>query len=221
MKKVLCCLLILIPGLTSIIFGVHSVHDTIDKTDEPQVYCTDNNFTEMTQVSLIKSIDTEPYSFISEEETETETVIARTVQNDEQNYIFLSCIPLSDEEQMLLQDACIEFNIPYALALGLVEKETNFRNVVGDDGASVGYMQIQQKWHRDRMDRLGVTDLTDPGGNFRVGLDFLSELYNKYHDWGMALTVYNMGHNPGYITKYANKVLNNYETWQAFLLGNI
>ena len=160
MKKVLCCLLILIPGLTSIIFGVHSVHDTIDKTDEPQVYCTDNNFTEMTQVSLIKSIDTEPYSFISEEETETETVIARTVQNDEQNY-------------------------------------------------------------RDRMDRLGVTDLTDPGGNFRVGLDFLSELYNKYHDWGMALTVYNMGHNPGYITKYANKVLNNYETWQAFLLGNI
>lgn len=56
-------------------------------------------------------------------------------------------IPLTHEEQDWLQDACEEFDIPYALALGLIEKETRFQNLVGDDGASTGYMQIQQKWH--------------------------------------------------------------------------
>lgn len=126
-------------------------------------------------------------------------------------------IPLTHEEQDWLQAACEEFGVPYALALGLIEKETAFRNVVGDDGASTGYMQIQQKWHWDRMGRLGVTDLMEPNGNFKVGCDFLSELYERYQDWSLALTVYNMGHDPGYITNYARGVMENYAHWQELL----
>ena len=126
-------------------------------------------------------------------------------------------IPLTHEEQDWLRDACEEFDIPYALALGLIEKETRFQNLVGDDGASTGYMQIQQKWHWDRMERLGVTDLLEPSGNFRVGCDFLAELYAKYNDWNVALTVYNMGHDPGYITDYAKDVMGNYAQWQEII----
>ena len=126
-------------------------------------------------------------------------------------------IPLTHEEQDWLRDACEEFDIPYALALGLIEKETRFQNLVGDDGASTGYMQIQQKWHWDRMERLGVADLLEPSGNFRVGCDFLSELYAKYNDWNVALTVYNMGHDPGYITDYAKDVMENYAQWQEII----
>lgn len=126
-------------------------------------------------------------------------------------------IPLTHEEQDWLQDACEEFDVPYALALGLIEKETRFQNLVGDDGASTGYMQIQQKWHWDRMERLDVTDLLEPSGNFRVGCDFLSELYAKYNDWNVALTVYNMGHDPGYITNYAKDVMGNYARWQEII----
>lgn len=126
-------------------------------------------------------------------------------------------IPLTHEEQDCLQVACEEFNVPYALALGLIEKETRFQNLIGDDGASAGYMQIQQKWHWDRMERLGVTDLMEPRGNFRVGCDFLSELYEKYNDWSMALTVYNFGHYPGYITDYAKGVMENYARWQEIV----
>ena len=126
-------------------------------------------------------------------------------------------IPLSREEQDMLSTACEEFGIPYGIALGLIEKETQFHNVIGDDGASTGYMQIQQKWHWDRMDRLGVTDLLDPEGNFRVGCDFLAELYGKYGDWGIALTVYNKGHNPGYVSNYAYEVLANYADWQELV----
>lgn len=122
-------------------------------------------------------------------------------------------IPLSYDNQVSLQEACEEFNVPYALALSLIETETNFRNVIGDNGDSTGYMQIQQRWHYDRMERLGVYDLTDPKSNFRVGLDYLSECYDIYGSWGLAVTVYNMGHNPGYITDYAYNVMSGYEKW--------
>lgn len=136
----------------------------------------------------------------------TEPTIEQSCHDDD--------IPLTYEEQDWLQAACEEFDVPYALALGLIEKETTFRNIISDNGASAGYMQIQQKWHWDRMERLGVTDLLEPNGNFRVGCDFLAELYAKYNDWNMALTVYNMGHNPGYITDYAKDVMENYAHWQ-------
>lgn len=130
---------------------------------------------------------------------------------------FRDDIPLTYEEQSWLQAACEEFEVPYALALGLIEKESNFQNIAGDQGASTGYMQIQQKWHWNRMERLGVTNLLNPNGNFRVGCDFLSELYEKYNDWSIALTVYNMGHNPGCVTDYAKTVMNNYAHWQELI----
>ena len=126
-------------------------------------------------------------------------------------------IPLTYEEQDWLRTACEEFDIPYGLTLGLIEKETRVQNILGDDGASAGYMQIQQKWHWDRMERLGVTDLMEPSGNFRVGCDFLAELYARYNDWSVALTVYNRGHDPGYITDYAKEVMENYTRWQEIV----
>lgn len=150
-------------------------------------------------------------AFTDVEQADTEE---KATPEPEQEEFFLSDkVPLSEDEQKALQSACKEFDIPYALALGLIERETHFQNVVGDDGASTGYMQIQVQWHYDRMERLGVTDLSDPTGNFRVGCDLLSELYEKYGSWDMALTVYNMGHDPGYITNYAYDILNKYEVW--------
>ena len=38
--------------------------------------------------------------------------------------------------------ACEEFDVPYALALGLIEKETEFRNLIGDDGASTEFSSL-------------------------------------------------------------------------------
>lgn len=97
--------------------------------------------------------------------------------------------------QALLRAACEETGIPYELALAVIRQETEFRNVVGDDGRSVGYMQVQRRWHEDRMARLSVTDLMDPYGNFRVGCDYLAELLGKY-PLEEALTAYNSG-KPG------------------------
>ena len=81
----------------------------------------------------------------------------------EQGY-FRDDVPLSYEDQDFLHTACNESGVPYALALAVIQKETGFRNVLGDDGASAGYMQVQERWHRDRMERLGVKGRVSTAG---------------------------------------------------------
>ena len=117
---------------------------------------------------------------------------------------FRADVPLDGETQAFLRSACEEAGITYELALAVIRQETEFRNVVGDNGDSIGYMQIQPRWHKDRMERLGVTDLTDPYSNFRVGCDFLAELLSKY-TLEEALTAYNSG-KPGK-SEYATSVM--------------
>lgn len=130
---------------------------------------------------------------------------------------FCDEIPLTYEEQYLLRSASDEFGVPYALVLGVIQEKSNFRNVVGCDGASAGYMQIQRIWHSDRMEKLGVVNLLDPNSNFKVGLDYLSELHNIYGDWRVVVTVYDIGYNPGYITNFAINVMNNYANWETIV----
>lgn len=143
----------------------------------------------------------------------TEYAIEEPEEDFENEYIeaalyasgyFREDVPLDGDTQALLRAACEEAGIPYELALAVIRQETEFRNVVGDDGRSVGYMQVQERWHKDRMDRLGVTDLTDSYSNFRVGCDYLAELLGRY-PLEDALTAYNSG-KPGEST-YASNVL--------------
>ena len=116
-------------------------------------------------------------------------------------------IPLDAETQRLLYKACCETGIQYELALAVVWRETNFRNITGDGGDSAGYMQVQQKWHQARMDRLGVADLNDPYGNFLVGCDYLAELIERYGSVEQALVAYNQGKFKGTVTEYSKSVL--------------
>ena len=124
-------------------------------------------------------------------------------------------IPLDAEEQRLLWQACEETGVTYELALAVIWKETNFRNIKVDGGDSYGYMQVQPRWHSDRMDRYGVTDLMDPYGNFLVGCDYLAELAAKDRGIEWILHGYNGGPSyandmakAGEISQYAKDVLN-------------
>ena len=91
----------------------------------------------------------------------------------------------------------------------LIEEESGWgESAEGDNGNSVGLMQIQEHWHKERMKRLGVTSLYDPEQNITVGCDILSELLNKYGNYKDALSVYNSGNvNDG--KQYAERVLKN------------
>ena len=103
-------------------------------------------------------------------------------------------------------------NILHALAY--VESRYNV-NATGTSGDS-GLCQIIPKWNRDRMKRLGVTDIYDPYSNVLVCADILK--YNQSTKYGndirFMLMAYNMGvggatkkYEAGIISNYANKVL--------------
>lgn len=59
-----------------------------------------------------------------------------------------------------------------------------------ENGGCIGLMQVSERWHRDRMARLQVTDLYDPESNMLVAADYLSELFGRYEDIGMVLMIY-------------------------------
>lgn len=123
-------------------------------------------------------------------------------------------IPLSPELQIALQGAAKEFSVDYYVMVSIIERETNFQNLIGDDGRSTGYCQIQRRWWGDLMQEIGAADLTDPVDNFRTGsaiLRYLTDLYEG--DITDALTAYNTGH--GGDSAYARGILEAADRWRA------
>lgn len=170
-------------------------------------------------VACMEREEAELYADSSVEAVETAAVMPVPAAEEPQERQLGPCedtylredIPLSYELQAMLYGSCLEFEVPYELALAVVEQETNFQNVTGDDGASEGYMQVQQRFHKDRMDELGVNDLMDPEGNFRVGCSFLSECIEKY-GLEKGLGYYNSG--KAQVTKYSRDVMERMQKYE-------
>ena len=59
--------------------------------------------------------------------------------------------------------------------MAIVEAESSGK-ADARNGGCIGLMQVYEKYHKDRMKRLGVTDLYDPYSNILVGTDILMEL---------------------------------------------
>lgn len=118
-------------------------------------------------------------------------------------------VPLSNDVQDVIIDSCNYYHISPALVLAMIERESNYLvDAVGDYGNSIGLMQINLRWQKDRCEQLGVYNLTDPRQNVAVGLDILNELFEQSEDLAWVLMAYNGG------TEYAdNKIQNGiYET---------
>lgn len=89
---------------------------------------------------------------------------------------------------------CKQYGVDYSLIVALIERESSYVfDKVGDDGNSVGYMQIYESAHTDRMERLNCTNLKNPYQNVMVGIDYLAELIEKYGTVQDALAAYNYG----------------------------
>lgn len=89
---------------------------------------------------------------------------------------------------------CKQYGVDYSIVVALIERESSYVfDKVGDDGNSVGYMQIYESAHTDRMERLNCTNLKNPYQNVYVGIDYLAELIEKYGTVQDALAAYNYG----------------------------
>lgn len=111
-----------------------------------------------------------------------------------------------------------EYDISPNLLRALAWQESRYEVYATGSSGDKGLCQIVEKWHRDRIERLGVTDIYDPYGNILVCADILNELRNERYgyDYTYILMAYNMGsyaasqrYESGNTSQYALSILVN------------
>lgn len=101
------------------------------------------------------------------------------------------CKLLSDEDfRKEFLEICYEYDEQPEVVLAVIYAESRF-NPKAENEICKGMMQIYEKCHTDRMEKLGVSDLYDPLQNIKVGVDYLAELQSDGNGLKYALMVYN------------------------------
>ena len=118
-------------------------------------------------------------------------------------------VPLEQELQDFIADECEKHHIEPTIVFAMIGRESGYQiDAVGDNGQSYGLMQIQPRWHYQRMLDLGCTNLHDAKQNVTVGIDILADLIESNSgDYAKALVCYNQGSFKGAVTEYAQGVL--------------
>ena len=103
-----------------------------------------------------------------------------TVKASEMPFLKLESVDLTEDLQKYIFEIAEDYRISPYIIIAMVEKEsTNNPNSIGDNGKSFGLMQVMKKYHLERMERLGVTDLLDPYQNILVGIDYLRRIISE------------------------------------------
>lgn len=107
----------------------------------------------------------------------------------------------------MIDDIAIRSGVDPNIVKAIIKEESGGNpNAVGDGGESIGLMQIQLRWHRAKMEELGIVNLYDAQENVILGCAILSDLYDKYGNYEDALSVYNSG-NTEDGKAYAERIL--------------
>ena len=119
---------------------------------------------------------------------------------------------LSEDVQSYCEEIGEEYGICPEFLEAIIETESSGQ-ADAENGGCKGLMQISEKWHRDRMKRLGVTDIYDTYGNILVGTDYLAELFEEYGEASLVLDLYHgdsraqNNYENGILLEYAAKIL--------------
>lgn len=211
-------LIIIIFGISililAVLYGVTPKAKPKSKESEARSYIQNDIETTRALAAVMKDpVETElTVEKVVETETEAEVVYDTDVELIE---IFFD-VPLSDDLQRYIFALCAEYGLDPAIVFAVIERESSYKeNTVGDNGEAFGLMQIQPKWHAERMERLGVWDLMNPYQNIHVGVDYLAEMYELgEYSTRFMLMAYNGG--PDYaerkmrdqeISEYARAVI--------------
>lgn len=128
-------------------------------------------------------------------------------------------LSMQEREHLLsvrAETACEDYGLAYGISQELIEAiiETESKgNPKAENKGCIGLMQVSARWHSDRMERLGVTNLYDERENVRVGTDYLAELFQEYEDPCLVLDIYNGNskamyyYEKGIVSPYADKIL--------------
>lgn len=124
------------------------------------------------------------------------------------------CVEQTENQAVieLTEWAAGKYPICPELLQALIFYESSNRKDAVSRWGDVGYMQVNPRWQKDRMDKLGAYDLSNGYENVLIGTDYLMELCEKYEDVGLALMAYNGGDaaaesSCGELNGYAKKIL--------------
>lgn len=123
--------------------------------------------------------------------------------------VILYDVPLSEELQLHIIGRAEACDIDPAIILAMCYRESSFNpSAIGDNGDSLGLMQVQPRWCMEWMEEWGCTDLLDPFQNVIIGIAILDGQIDMYDgDIAKALVAYNQGEFNGTVTQYAKDVL--------------
>lgn len=147
-----------------------------------------------TETELIQWKEEEPTEEVTIEEVDVDTVT-----EPQQEEVKFFNVPLSEDLQMHIFRECEKYNIAPEIIIAMIEKESYYNAKDVSSHGAKGLMQVMPKWHKERMKRLGCTDLFDPYQNVTVGIDYVAELKEKNEDLYWVLMAYNGGER--YATK--------------------
>lgn len=113
-----------------------------------------------------------------------------------------------------IQETCEKYGKEYGicpeLLMAIIERESAGQ-ADAENGGCKGLMQISEKWHIDRMERLGVTDIYDVDDNIHTGTDYLAELMEEYGEVTTALMVYHGERDA--VARSKDGEISNYAGW--------
>lgn len=116
---------------------------------------------------------------------------------------FRDDVPLDYSLQDALHTACEANNVPYHVALGLIEVESGFDPEAVSPAGCYGLCQINPQYFPS-----GLT----PAKNIEAGMEYLGSLIDRYGELEAALCAYHDGHDTGR-RGYAEAVLEAAERW--------
>lgn len=130
---------------------------------------------------------------------------------------------ISEEYQEYCRKAGERYRICPELLMAMIERESSGNADAVNSEGDTGLLQVNERWHYSRMEKLGVTDLYEPYSNILVAADYLAELFEQNQDPYLVLMKYNMSHNAaeelyeqGIYSEYAIKVTE--RAWELEML---
>ena len=176
---------------------------------------------ELMEVPIHEELVTETFTedvplFSVKEELEIENTTVAPVQPEYPIYDF---IPLPAELQEYICEVSAGYELNPLPVYAIMWRESGFKEDalrVTNKEHSVGMMQVNILWHKDRMDKLGVTDIYEPYQNIKVGIDYFVELLSWREDTTLewAFMAYNGGPSyademtaKGQLSEYAKSVM--------------
>lgn len=94
-----------------------------------------------------------------------------------------------------------EYRIPPQFIVHIINRESTFNTLAVSSAGAVGLMQVLPKYHKDKMEKIGIThdQLFHIDPNIRLGCKILRDYYNETGSIDKALTKYVGGNHKTYI----------------------